>query len=165
MIRIIRTGGTIEKVYNSQNGLMDFSESFNYIELLRRCADISDFTIETLFTLDSLDMTQKHRDQIFESVLKSTQKSIIVSHGTDTMVESAQFVSEQHWQIMDKTVVFFGAMIPASINNSDAQANLAAAIMTCQLLSPGVYIAMHGKVFNPMYTQKNHEKLIFEMTR
>ena len=108
----------------------------------------------TLPLLDSMDMDDGYRQELIRVCQHSEQQHIVITHGTDTMVETAQQLAAQ---VSDKTIVLLGAMIPYSIKNSDALFNLGSAITAVQLLDAGVYIAMNGKVFNADNVVKNRE--------
>jgi len=141
MIEIFTTGGTIAKVYDELSGDLIFDE-FNLTKMLKRSRS-GVKTITPLFLKDSLDMDDIDREIIYQSVENSKYKKIIITHGTDTMVQSAKKLST----IKNKTIVFTGAMIPFSFKNSDALFNLGSAFSVVDILENGVYICMNGKCF------------------
>jgi len=157
-IKLIQTGGTIDKQYNVSDGSLYFTESSLWKMLKQgRCA--LDINFHTLELLDSLDMSELYRDNVINICRECAEDMVLIAHGTDTIVESAQAVA---MQIKDKTIVLFGAMIPFSINHSDALFNLGAAIMAVQLKQKGVYIVMNGQVFSADNVVKNRDKGEFE---
>ena len=109
--------------------------------------------------VDSLDMQMDNRIKILESCKNSPEKSIIITHGTDTMTETARVLGEAK---LDKTIVLTGAMIPYTFNNSDAVFNLGCSIIAVQCLDKGVYIIMNGKVFSWDNVVKIKDRGIFE---
>jgi len=157
-LKFLIAGGTICKQYNELTGKLEFQESFVPEMLLRgRCQ--LDYSTEVLMLKDSLDMTARDRELILEACQAKDAEHIIISHGTDTMVETASFLGRE---LKDKTVVLVGAMIPYSISHSDALFNLGSAVTAVQLLDHGVYIVMNGKVFPWDNVQKNLDKGLFQ---
>ena len=118
-----------------------------------------DVKIDTLMMIDSLEMTNKDRKVIVNSCNKCDMDQIIITHGTDTMVNTAKYVADQN---LDKTIVFTGAMIPIDFGSSDGLFNLGSAMGFVQSLSSGVYIAMNGRYFEYDKVQKNVKTGIFE---
>ena len=162
MIQLFLTGGTIDKHYRQDNGELDFAET-NLHDMLALGRNQSAITIEQLMLKDSLDMDKFDRAHIADSCSRCIANKILITHGTDTMVETAQFIATMHPQLLtEKTIVLFGAMIPYSVNNSDAMFNLGFAIGALNMQTPGIYIAMNGLVFPYDAVQKNREKMIFE---
>ena len=111
-----------------------------------------DVKIRTLFMIDSLDMNDEHRARILEKCLNSTEKRIIITHGTDTMDKTARFLGEK---VKDKVIVLTGAMIPYAFGSSDGLFNLGSALAFAQILEPGVYVSMNGKIFQWDNVRKN----------
>jgi L-asparaginase len=156
-IHFIATGGTIDKVYFDAKSeyqigspqvkkvLGNFQPSFTY-------------AVEQLMAKDSLDLTDEDRTAIHDCVTALNCSHIIITHGTDTMVQTATRLLA----IPDKTIVITRAMQPARFQNTDAVFNIGMAIGACSALPPGVYIAMNGAIFDPRRTQKNQAKLCFE---
>lgn len=159
-IRIITTGGTFDKLYDAIKGELTFRES-HLPRILQQSRCALPITLETVLAVDSLNMTEEQRIMISDHVASSFEDRIVVTHGTDTMVATAKVVAS-NGQLKGKTVVFTGAMIPYSLENSDAVFNLGVAISAVQLLPPGVYIAMGGRIFNYDNVRKNREKGVFE---
>jgi L-asparaginase len=157
-IKILVTGGTIDKVYNELTGELTFGTS-NLDEMLERSRSTVGINTEVLFLKDSLDMNDEDRGLILSKCLECSEDRVMVTHGTDTMVETAQLLGNK---IKDKTIVLFGSMIPYSINNSDALFNLGAALSAVQNKTNGVYIAMNGQVFDFDKVEKNKALGIFE---
>lgn len=158
IIRIIVTGGTFDKEYNEINGELFFKNSHvqNMLELGRSRLDLN---IRTLMMVDSCDMTKEDRYIIAKNCEKASEKKIIVTHGTDTMVETAKVLANS---IKDKTIILTGAMIPYTFGSSDGLFNLGSAIAFVQTLPAGVYIAMNGKYFNWDNVRKNRKIGEFE---
>ena len=159
-IKILVTGGTIDKVYNELTGELTFGTS-NLDEMLECSRSTVGINTEVLFLKDSLDMNDEDRGLILSKCLECSEDRVMVTHGTDTMVETAQLLGNK---IKDKTIVLFGSMIPYSINNSDALFNLGAALSAVQNKTNGVYIAMNGQVFDFDKVKKNKALGIFENT-
>jgi len=143
MIKLIVTGGTLDKRYNELTGELFFPETHVSVMLTQaRCK--LDIELEVLMLKDSLDMNAADRERMSKSCLSTNKQQIVMTHGTDTMVESAAYLAAQ---IKNKTLVLVGAMIPYTITHSDALFNLGCALTAVQLLPAGVYITMNGKVF------------------
>ncbi len=162
-IRIITTGGTFDKLYDAIKGELTFRES-QLPRVLQQSRTSLEITLETVLAVDSLNMTEAQRVLIAKHCSASTEDKVVVIHGTDTMVASANVIAQDP-AIEGKTVVLTGAMIPYSLENSDAEFNLGFAIAAVQLLPPGVYIAMGGRVFDYDNVRKNREKGVFEALR
>jgi len=161
IIKIFVTGGTFDKEYNELNGELFFKETHLYEMLkLGRCR--LEFDITTLMMIDSLDMTDSDRDIILENCISAKEKKIVITHGTDTMVETARVIAGS---VKDKTIVLTGAMIPYKFGSSDGLFNLGSALAFVQTLPHGVYIAMNGKYFNWDNVRKNKMTGVFEESR
>lgn len=157
MIKIIVTGGTFDKEYNELNGQLFFKETHVH-EMLRLGRNLTDVEISTLMLIDSLDMNLAHRQQIEAACHACSYDKIIITHGTDTMTETASYLAER---LTNKTVVLTGAMIPYTFGSSDGLFNLGSALAFVQSLPPGVYVAMNGKCFDWHNVRKNKESGIF----
>jgi L-asparaginase len=158
MIRIIVTGGTFDKNYDEINGRLSFGGT-HLPEMLRLGRSRVETTIERLMMIDSLDMTDDDRDRIANSCLHCAETHIVITHGTDTMVETARVVAQR---VRDKTVVLTGAMVPYAFGSSDGLFNLGSALSFAQVLPEGVYIAMNGQHFPWNRVRKNRETGVFE---
>lgn len=157
-IKVLITGGTIDKSYNMHNGELHFVDSHIPAMLAEgRCK--ADYELDTLMLKDSLDMTEQDRLQILSSCQQSEHKKIIITHGTDAMVKTAQFLDSR---ISDKTIVITGAMTPYVFDKSDSLFNLGTAFTAAQCLAAGVYICMNGRVFKASNVVKNRQEGIFE---
>jgi len=142
-ISIIITGGTFDKEYNELNGELYFKEThIHELLTLGRCK--LNVSIHTLMMMDSLLMTDKERQMIVAHCAASASDKIIITHGTDTMTETARVLA-QH--IIDKTIVLTGAMIPYKFGSSDGLFNMGSALAFVQTLPAGVYVAMNGRYF------------------
>jgi len=157
-IRIFITGGTFDKEYNELNGQLYFKDS-HLPEMLELGRNLAPVEIRTLMMIDSLEMTEDDRNLIAEHCMKSPEEKIIITHGTDTMAETATLLSEK---IKDKTIVITGAMIPYKFGSSDGLFNLGSALAFVQTLPAGVYIAMNGRIFNAKNVRKNKLTGVFE---
>lgn len=157
-IRIFVTGGTFDKEYNELNGQLHFQNTL-IPELLKMGRSRLDIQVRTLMMIDSLEMTDVDRNIVVESCMRSSEKQIIITHGTDTMCETAQKIAEEK---LDKTVVLTGAMIPIRFGSSDGLFNFGSALAYVQTLPAGVYIAMNGRYFNWNNVRKNKQTGYFE---
>jgi L-asparaginase len=160
-IQLFLTGGTIDKHYNEANGELEFSETHIHAMLAQaRCT--ADLQIETLMLKDSLAMQDGDRQTILAACQQSSQAAIVITHGTDTMVETAQVLGQALQKTLhDKTIVLLGAMIPYELKQSDSLFNLGSALTAVQCLSQGVYICMNGQIFPWHNVIKNRDKGIF----
>ena len=157
-IRIFITGGTFDKEYNELNGQLFFKDTHLHEMLkLGRCR--VDVDIRTLMMIDSLEMKDDDRDLIVQQCIKSEENRIVITHGTDTMVETATILAKS---VSNKTIVITGAMIPYKFGSSDGLFNLGSALAFVQTLPHGVYIAMNGKYFNWDNVRKNRQTAQFE---
>jgi L-asparaginase len=157
-IKIFATGGTFDKEFNELNGELFFKET-NLFELLNLGRSQVEVKIETLMMIDSLKMLQSDRDYIIKKCQKENTQKIIITHGTDTMVETAQQLNKV---INNKVIIFTGAMIPIKFGSSDGLFNLGSALSFAQILDPGVYITMNGQYFYSDNVRKNKKLGIFE---
>ena len=157
-IRVIVTGGTFDKHYDEIRGSLTFKDS-HLPEILSfvRCTPAVELEINQL--IDSLDMHNANRVQILESCTRAPEERIIITHGTDTMVETAAVLGAAG---LAKTVVLTGAIVPYIFSNSDAVFNLGCAVTAVQLLPHGVFITMNGRVFPWDRVRKNREQGVFE---
>ena len=157
-IKLIITGGTFDKEYNELNGELFFRES-HVKEMLALGRSRLKIAVKTLLMIDSLFMTAAHRKKILRECLASKERSLVITHGTDTMPETARLLGPA---IKNKTVILTGAMIPYKFGSSDGMFNLGSALSFSQTLPPGVYIAMNGRYFNWYNVRKNKAKGEFE---
>jgi L-asparaginase len=157
-IRIIITGGTFDKQYDEIRGSLTFKDS-HLPEILKfvRCSVPIELELNQL--IDSLDMHTSNRLKVLESCRRAPEDQIVITHGTDTMVETAAVLGEAG---LAKTIVLTGAMVPYVFSNSDAVFNLGCAVTAVQLLPHGVFIAMNGRVFAWDKVRKNKEVGLFE---
>jgi L-asparaginase len=161
-IRIFVTGGTFDKEYNELTGALAFKKT-HLQEMLRlgRCG--VDVAVRTLMMIDSLDMNDADRAVIVEQCRQAAESQILITHGTDTMVETAAALARAlPAAIVGKTIVLTGAMIPYAFGSSDGLFNLGSALSFVQVLPPGVYIAMNGRYFEWNKVRKNRETGTFE---
>ena len=158
MICIFVTGGTFDKTYDEIRGRLTFGET-HLPEMLRLGRSRVEVSISTLMMIDSLDMTDADRAAIVGACAACDQARIVVTHGTDTMVETAAAIARG---VTGKTIVLTGAMIPYAFGSSDGLFNLGSAVSLAQVLPPGVYVAMNGQHFAWDKVRKNRETGVFE---
>jgi L-asparaginase len=158
MLRVFVTGGTFDKTYDEIRGRLSFGDT-HVPEMLTLGRSRVELTVETLMMVDSLEMTDVDRERIVARCAECLERQIVVTHGTDTMVETARAVAES---ISDKTIVLTGAMIPYAFGSSDGLFNLGSALSFAQVLPPGVYIAMNGQCFLWDRVRKNTQTGTFE---
>jgi L-asparaginase len=157
-IKLFVTGGTFDKEYNELKGELFFRES-HINEMLTLGRSRLKIEVETLMMIDSLYMKEEHRKKILDACMNAKQNNIVITHGTDTMPETARYLGPR---IQDKTVVLTGAMVPYKFGSSDGLFNLGSALSFAQILPHGVYIAMNGRCFPWNNVRKNREKGEFE---
>jgi L-asparaginase len=160
-IRLLVTGGTFDKEYDELTGRLFFLET-HVPEMLRRGRARLDVEIETVMMIDSLEMTDQGRARIVQRCRESAEQAIIVTHGTDTMVETAAALARAG--LDGKTIVLTGAMVPYAFGSSDGLFNLGSALSFVQVLPAGVYIAMNGQQFSWDECRKNRRTGVFERT-
>jgi len=155
------TGGTFDKEYDELTGALFFKDT-HVREMLRlgRCS--LDLELRTLMMIDSLEMSKLDREMILKSCAESGQERIVISHGTDTMTETARYLGER---IKDKTIVLTGAMVPYTFGSSDGLFNLGSALAFVQTLPHGVHVVMNGLCFPWDDVRKNLSTGHFEKTK
>ena len=158
MVRIFVTGGTFDKNYDEISGRLAFKDT-HLLEMLRLGRSRVPVSVRTLMMIDSLDMTDADRQLIVRNCQQCEETCIVVTHGTDTMVETAAALARG---VEGKTIVLTGAMVPYAFGSSDGLFNLGSALSFVQVLPPGVYIAMNGQHFAWDQVRKNRESGIFE---
>ena len=160
MIKIFITGGTFDKSYDYINGKL-FFEKTHLPEMIKRSKCRLDIEIETILMKDSLDLTTEDVSMIADSCKNEKSNRIIITHGTDTITNTAKLISNQ--TLVNKTIILTGAMIPYAFgSSSDGFFNLGCALSFVQTLDPGVYITMHGEYFKWNEVEKNNEIGVFE---
>lgn len=160
-IRIFVTGGTFDKEYNELTGRLFFKET-HLPEMLSLGRSRIDVEITTLMMIDSLDMTDADREKIAHHCTAVTDDKIVITHGTDTMVETARYLAAR---VQNKTIVLTGAMVPYKFGSSDGLFNLGSALAFVETLPLGVYISMNGRYFPWNNVRKNKEIGEFEELR
>jgi len=158
VIRIFVTGGTFDKTYDEIRGQLSFGDT-HLPEMLRLGRSRADVAIRTLMMIDSLQMTDADRELIVHNCQQCDESCIVITHGTDTMVETAAALARG---VTEKTIVLTGAMIPYAFGSSDGLFNLGSALSLVQVLPTGVYIAMNGRHFEWDKVMKNRETGVFE---
>ena len=154
---ILTTGGTIDKVYFDDKS--DYQIGEPQISLILHAMNVGfEFEVQAVMRKDSLHLDDEDRVLIRDVILQSESKHVLITHGTDTMVETASVLSA----LTDRTIVLTGALNPARFRDSDAVFNIGCAVGAVQSLSSGVYIAMNGKLWNPELVRKNREANCFE---
>ncbi len=156
-LEIFTTGGTIDKVYFDAKSSFEVGEP-QIESVLHEANLVIDYRVTSLLRKDSLELTDEDRALIRKAVLDSAADRIVITHGTDTMINTAIALEA----IPGKTIVLTGAMQPARFRLTDAVFNIASAMMAAQTLEAGVYIAMNGRIFNPHRTRKNVKLNRFE---
>jgi len=149
-IKIITTGGTIDKIYFDQKSEFQIGDP-QIAEVLKGANVTLDYEILSLLRKDSLDLTDEDRRLIHDTVRADSSRLFVITHGTDTMIQTARALRD----ISGKVIVMTGAMQPARFRMTDAVFNIACAVTAVQLLSDGVYIAMNGRIFRPDKARKN----------
>ena len=157
-IRIFITGGTFDKEYNELTGQLYFKDTHlpNLLEMGRNRVTVE---IRTLMMIDSLEMTTEDRELIAYQCEQCEEKNIIITHGTDTITDTAQLLAKK---IKNKTIVLTGAMIPIKFGSSDGLFNLGSALAFAQTLPVGIYVAMNGRYFPWDNVRKNKQTGMFE---
>lgn len=157
-IKIFVTGGTFDKEYDEINGKLFFKNT-HLPELLALGRSSIEVDVTTLMMIDSLDMSTKDREIIAENCSKTDENRILITHGTDTIVDTARVLAEK---VNDKTIVLTGALIPYKFGSSDGLFNLGSALSFVQVLPIGTYIAMNGRYFSWNNCRKNKKTGKFE---
>lgn len=156
-MRVITTGGTIDKVYFDAASTYDVGDP-QVAPLFKEANVTFEFTVESILQKDSLQMTDADRALIRERVAAAPENLILITHGTDTMTATAAHLGD----LPGKVIVFTGSMVPARFRQSDALFNLGCAVGALQVLPPGIYIAMNGQVFPAAEVRKNRAQSRFE---
>jgi L-asparaginase len=156
-IKIYTTGGTIDKVYFDQKSDYQVGDP-QANGVLERANVVLDYEVESIIRKDSLDFTDEDRELIRKKVASTPLERIVITHGTDTMINTAKVLKN----ISGKTIVMTGSMYPAQFRDSDAVFNIGGAVTAAQILGPGVYIVMNGRIFKPHQVRKNVELNRFE---
>ena len=157
-VAILVTGGTFDKEYNELNGELFFRQTHVPTMLsLGRC--LLPVRIQTLLLIDSLKMTDADREQIARTCIEAKEDRLVITHGTDTIVETAAFLAKR---VTGKTIVLTGAMVPYTFGSSDGMFNLGCSLAFAQTLPPGIHVAMNGRCFDWNEVRKNRDKGIFE---
>ena len=156
-IQVFTTGGTIYKVYFDQKSEYQVGDPQAY-GVLERANVVLDYQVESVIKKDSLDFTDEDRQLIRDRVASCPLNRIVITHGTDTMIETAKALEA----IPDKTIAMTGSMYPAQFRDSDAVFNLGCAVTAVQVLEAGVYIVMNGRIYHPHHARKNVELNRFE---
>jgi L-asparaginase len=157
-IRVIVTGGTFDKAYDAIKGELTFKES-HLPEILKLARVTIPVAIEQNQLIDSLQMQDVNRHSVLEACERAAEERIVITHGTDTMAETARLIGPAG---LPKTIVLTGSMVPFQVQGSDALFNFGTAFMAAQLLPPGVYIAMNGRVFPWEGVRKDRSRGVFE---
>ena len=156
-IKILTCGGTIDKVYFDAKS--DYKVGEPQISVVLRESNVSfNYDVQSLFRKDSLEMNDQDRAIVREAIENCDSGQVLITHGTDTMIETAKQLSG----LPNRTIVITGSMEPARIRDTDAIFNIGCAVAAVQTLSPGVYIVINGRVFNPYKSRKNVAKKVFE---
>lgn len=157
-VRILITGGTFDKEYDEINGKLYFKET-HVSEMLKLGRCTVPVVVRTLMMIDSLEMTDEDRHSIALNCRKCEEQSVLITHGTDTMQQTAEYLAKEE---IPKTIVLTGAMIPYAFGSSDGFFNLGSSLAYAQSLPHGVYVVMNGKAFNWNSVRKNKKTGFFE---
>ena len=157
MVRIFVTGGTFDKEYDEIHGRLFFKDT-HVGEMLKLGRSRVEVSVRTLMMIDSLEMTDADRQIIVSHCRKAEESRIVITHGTDTMADTARVLGEA---ALPKTIVLTGAMVPYAFGSSDGLFNLGSALSFVQALPRGVYIAMNARCFAWNDVVKNRELGIF----
>lgn len=156
-LKVICTGGTIDKTYASEKGTRNLSFGEPAVkDILNSTPTNFEYKISNLFQIDSLDMADSHRNQILDHIKSSEINNILITHGTDTIVETGIFLSDKN---IEKSVVLTGSSRPYQFRDSDAKINIGSALSTLDLIDESVKIAIHGSVFSPISVTKKQNGL------
>ncbi len=156
-LKIFTTGGTIDKIYFDKKSDYQVGDP-QAGGVLERANVVMDYEVQSVTRKDSLDLTEQDRQLIRQAVESASEDHLVITHGTDTMIQTAGVLQG----IKGKTIVLTGSMYPAQFRDSDAVFNIGCAITAAQILQPGVYIAMNGRIFDPQSSRKNVEMNRFE---
>ena len=156
-IHVLTTGGTIDKVYFDAKSEFEVGPPM-IAELLKEAHVTAEVTVEPVLAKDSLELSDADRALIRERVAACESDRVLITHGTDTMAETAKTLAG----IAGKTIVLTGSMQPARFRNTDAVFNVGFALGVVQVLPPGVYLAINGRVFDAAHVRKNREQQRFE---
>ena len=157
-ISILITGGTFDKEYDEINGILSFKKTQIH-EMLHQSRAKIEFKIKTLMLIDSLEMSDKQREEIVINCTQNNNNKIIITHGTDTIAETGQAIMKEN---LNKCIILTGAMIPIKFGSSDGLFNLGCAVGLVQSLKNGVYVAMNGNYFPANKVKKNIQSGLFE---
>jgi L-asparaginase len=160
-VRILVTGGTFDKEYDELTGTLFFRDT-HVQEMLRLGRSRLDLQIDTVMMIDSLDMNDAGRAAIVARCRDASERAIVITHGTDTIVETARALAASGLE--GRTIVLTGAMVPYAFGSSDGLFNLGSALSFVQVLPPGVYVAMNGRHFRWDAVRKNRDTGVFEAT-
>ena len=162
-LRLLACGGTFDKRYQPLTGELGFAES-HLPAIVDRARITIPTIVETVLQVDSLDMTDTHREQVLAACRAAPESAIVIVHGTDTMPRTAAMLGPHFDVAAGKTIVLTGAMVPYEIAQSDALFNLGFACASAQTLAPGVWIAMNGRIHPWHSARKNREAGVFEVS-
>ena len=157
-IRFITTGGTIDKIYFDELSQFEVGESQVRHVLTEGMVDF-EFDVVSLLQKDSLEVTKEDREMLRDYIEKDDATHYIITHGTDTMPETAEVLSTLH----EKTIVLTGALTPARFKTTDAVFNVGMAVAAVHIAAPGTYIVMSGQVFEAGNVRKNRAENRFEV--
>jgi len=158
-VRVLVAGGTIDKVYDATEGRLGFART-QVLEMLRQSrVPLPEECVQTVLLKDSLDMVEADREAIAAACQAAPEERLLITHGTDTMVQTAQHLARQ---APGRTIVLTGAMVPFSVSHSDALFNFGFALAAVRLLPAGVYVTMNGSVFTWNAVRKNRAAGWFE---
>jgi len=175
-ILFLVTGGTLDKIHDPINEVLIFPEATHMNRVLAECYPISvppedarlnpqdmlTFSVKTILMMDSWDMMDTDRQKILDACEDAEQDKIVITHGTSTMPQTAEFLKKAK---LDKTIVLFGSMRPYSLGDSDTKFNLGMAVATAHVAAPGVYLTMGGRIFTAGHVYKDHYAGVFKLKK
>lgn len=161
-VLVLATGGTIDKIYHDAKSAYEIGDPQSD-DIFQRAGVTFTYAVETILSKDSLDFTDADRETVARAAVGSASRCVMVTHGTDTMAETARVVAGALREAgSGQTVVFVGSLAPARFRETDAEFNVGFAAAAVQILPPGCYIAMSGRVFDPFAVRKNRDANRFE---
>lgn len=161
-VLILTTGGTIDKEYFDAKSAYEIGEP-QIGAVLAEAGVTFPYAVETLMRKDSLELSDADRQRVADRVLASGARRVLVTHGTDTIADTARVVADALAQAgAQTTVVFVGSLSPARFKATDAEFNVGFAAAAVQTLGPGAYVAMNGRVFDPHHVRKDRDRNRFE---
>jgi L-asparaginase len=159
-IRILVTGGTLDKIHDTISESLTFADHSHVPEMVSVCR-MDNIVVEQLMLIDSLDMTEAYQQEVADAVTRAPEKRIVITHGTSRMASTAEFLSTLTCHFSDKVIVITGAMKPYSFSPAEPSFNLGGAVIAARTAPAGVYIVMNGQLFSSDNVEKNTQTGVF----